>query len=147
GTCVEIVALQAVVDVIVSKRPVVRIEPGDSFPGAEPKPAVPIIQNALNDAAGQALIHRVLGKRFVLAVIPVQSIQGSQPQCSVPVFVDVPNAATTDWVSVTGVGFIVHQGVGLVVESAQCAHPRPEPERPRPVLIDGSDTKVAQARQ
>src|SRR4030095_14282197 len=55
------------------------------------------------------------------------------------VFVDGMNAATTEYVRVTRIGPHVHEGVRLVVESAQCAHPRPKPQRARPILIDGAD--------
>ena len=92
-TITELIALQAVGHVVVSKAFLLRIEPGYALLSAEPKPAQSIFLYAPNGAARQALAFRVAGEGSVLTIVAVQAAEGSDPQCASPVFVDGGDAA------------------------------------------------------
>ena len=135
----ELIALQAVGDVVVSKCLRLRIEPGYPLLGADPKPACAIFENAHDVDAGQALDFRVAGEGFVLPVIPVEALSGGQPQGSGPVFVNGADAAALKPVGVTQVGRVVHKCIRLLVEAAQYATPRPQPERAGTIAMKRRD--------
>src|ERR1700745_3154138 len=67
----ELIALQAVGHVVVSKRFSLRIESGYALLSAEPKPASSIFQNAPDRSARQTLVFRVTGEQSALPVVPV----------------------------------------------------------------------------
>ena len=143
-TGTELIALQAVGHVVVSKGFRPRIESGYALLSAEPKPANSIFPNAPNRAARQALVFRVAGEGSVLPVEPVQSIKSSHPQCSSPVFVDGVDAAAVEFVRVTRVGRVIHKSLRLVIETDQRAAPRPQPQRAGTILINDPD-RICQA--
>ena len=70
-TVTELIALQPVGHVVVSKRFQRGIEPGYTLLSAEPKPPQSIFLNAANRAARQALGFREAGERSALPVKPV----------------------------------------------------------------------------
>src|SRR5208283_3696203 len=114
ATVTELIALQAVGHVVVSKGFRFRIKPVYALLSAEPKPAQSIFLNAPNGAARQALPFRVAGERSALPVVPVQSVKPSHPQCSSPVFVDGGEAAAVEAVRVARVGHVSHKSLRLV---------------------------------
>ena len=65
-TVTELIALQTVGHVVVSKGFPLRVEPGYALLSAEPKPANSIFPNAPNGAARQALAFRVAAEGFSL---------------------------------------------------------------------------------
>ena len=113
-TITELIALQAVGHVVVSKRLQLSGSNRD-MPFWVLSQSLPdsIFQNAANAAARQALAFRVAGERSVLPVVPVQSVKRSHPQCSSPVFVDGGDAAAVESVRVTRVGHVIHKSFVL----------------------------------
>src|SRR4029453_17691643 len=78
-------------------------------------------------------------------VEPIQARSQAEPERSRAVFMNGANAATLHSVGSTWFRRVVHEAVRLIVESAQDAAPRPEPERAGAIAMNCRDG-VCQAR-
>ena len=64
-----------------------------------------------------------------LTIESIEAHSRGQPECSGPVFVNGADAASLKLLRVTQAGGVVHEGLGAVVEAAQEAAPRAQPQR------------------
>src|SRR6185503_17240047 len=105
----EVIARQAIGDIVVPERLRPRIEAGDALLAANPESAICILENPHQIVARQTIDFRVARECSVLAVEPVQPQPRRQPERSAPVFVNRSDAASLEAVKGTPAGCVIHE--------------------------------------
>ena len=135
----EVVAPQAVRDVVVPERLCPRIESGQALLAADPQRAGVIFEDAHHIVARQAMLPGIAREDLGLWVEPIQARSQAEPERSRAVLMNGANAATLQSVWITRFRRVVHEAVRLLVKAAQDAAPRPEPKRAGAIAMNRRD--------
>ncbi len=137
----EVIAPQAVGDVVVLELLRLRIEAGDTPLAADPQSAAGILENTHEIVARQTICFRVARHDFILRIESIETHSRGQPEFPGPVFVNGSDAASLKLLRVTQAGRVVHEPLGFIVEAAQDAAPRPEPQGTETIAMNRRDAE------